>query len=339
MKFIQKIRSWSRLFFHSIFHGMSGADKIIKGPAGSSDGVEIIQQQTGGGSVFADMLEEKKTQQVRETVDATYRIYKESDNWDTSSITITSEDENGVTFGGTNGLRKKVKSDFLNHAPVFNPDNLRIRTIQDNKQVQRKNNLIGGLNAVFEPEMLATGVTDYDVTITIERDGITPRFFLEKFAKKVVVREKNKRAYVDLYLPQDASQFGKIDAILISNLYKIYEENNLRSDLTDFISIEWFSDKGWNTEDVCLFKYDDIKFIGINKFDGSFVLTFDCNIVNDGTDLAEKYRTKELDEKYSTEAAKRDDIDIFTYSRHLEKKKENKEIDLDNLSNTTFKLS
>lgn len=339
MKFTQKVISWFRLFFHSIFHGMSGADKIIKGPAGSTDGVEVIQQQLGGGSVFADMLAEKKTQQVKETVDTYYRAYKEANNWDTSSVIIINEDENGVTFGGTGALKKKVKSDFSYHIPVFNPDNLQIRTIQDNKQVQKKNNLIGGLNAVFDPEMLSTGLTDYDVTITIERNGITPRFFLEKYTKRVVVREKNNRAFVDLYLPLHASQFGKIDAILIANLHRIYEEGDFRSDLTDFISIEWYSDKGWNTDDICLFKYDDVKFIGINKFDGSFVLTFDCNIVNDGTDLTEKYRTKELDEKYRIEAPKREDIDIFTYSRHLDRKKEHKEIDLDNLGNTTFKLS
>jgi hypothetical protein len=120
----------------------------------------------------------------------------------------------------------------------------------------------------------------------------------------------------------------------------MFEEKNLRSDLTDFISIEWYSDKAWNSDDVCLFKYDDIKFIGADIFDGSFVLSFDCNIVNDGTDLTEKFKTKELDEKYSEESQKQEIVDVFAYVRREERKKEkNKEIDTDNLSNTTLKLS
>ena len=189
--------------------------------------------------------------------------------------------------------------------------------------------------------MAPNGLTDYDTTISIERDGITPRFFLEKYAKKVVVRNNDNRAYVDLYFSIYASQFGKVDAILVSNLHRIFEEKNLRSDLTDFISIEWYSDKAWNSDDVCHFKYDDIKFINIDIFDGNFVLTFDCNVVKDGIDLAEKFKTEELDEKYANEEAKHEAVDIFTLQRKMKRdeEKQKNDIDLGNLGSTTLKLS
>jgi hypothetical protein len=91
---------------------------------------------------------------------------------------------------------------------------------------------------------------------------------------------------------------------------------------------------------VCLFKYDDIKFIGADIFDGNFVLSFDCNVVENGKYLAEKFKTKELDEKYSEEKEKQDVIDIFSYIRREERRKDkNKEVDVDNLNNTTLKLS
>ena len=156
----------------------------------------------------------------------------------------------------------------------------------------------------------------------------------------MVVRENGARAFVDLYLPSQASQFGKIDAILISNLHQMFTEQIKKSDIIDIVSLQWSSDKAWNSPDVCLFKYDDVKFVGMNFFDGSFVLTFDCNIVNDGTNLAEKYKTQELDKKYAEEAPKQDAIDIFTLMRREEKKKkQNNEVDIDNLGNTTFKIS
>lgn len=324
-----------KIFFHALFYGMAGADKVIKGPAGSADGVEIIQQQVGGGGVFADMLEEKQTQQVKETVDAYYRVYKESDNWDTSGIIITGEDENGVTFGGTDTLKKKTKADFMQHIPVFNPDNFPIRTIQDNIHIEDNSNT-------------TTSLYQYDTTLIVHRDNFTPRFCIDKLVKKMVVRSVanngKKIAFVDLYLPADASQFGKIDAIVVSNLMQMLEKKIYKSDITDFTGFEWYSDKAWNSENICHFSYANPDLIGINKYDGSIVLTYVCEVISDGKDLTEKFKTKELDDKYLMEAPKRKDIDIFTYSRHLDRKKKKEEnsnnnIDLDNLSSTTLKLS
>ena len=340
MKLYNKIKGNLQLFWHSLFRGLSAADTVINAPVGSENATEIVQQVKTGG-VFDDMLQQKETQQVKEMRDKYYRVLREADKWDASNITIVSEDENGVIFGNTNSVRKKTKQDFMKHSPVLNIGNYPLRTIQDNKCFQKKNSLVGGFNGVFDPEMVPNGLTDYDTTITIERDGITPRFFLEKYAKKVVVRNNKERAFVDLYFSIYASQFGKVDAILVSNLYKIFEEKNFRSDLTDFISIEWYSDNAWNSEDVCHFKYDDMKFVDINVFDGNFVLTFDCNIVDDGIDLAEKFKTKELDEKYEKEEVKHEAVDIFTLHRKMKRDEEkiNNSVDINNLNTTTLKLS
>lgn len=339
MKFLKNIKQKGVFLWHSLFHGMSGAEKAILSPKSDDNQIGVVQQ-IGGGGVFADMLEQKETQQVVEMRDKYYRVYKESDNYDTSTITIVSEDENGVVFGNTNGLKKKTKGDFIKHPPVYNPNNLQLRTIQDNKHIEKKKSLLS-INESSDSinELIATA-NDFDVTLTIERDGITPRFFLEKYTKKIVVFENNNRAIVDLYIPSEASMFGKIDAMLIANLHRMKEEKTLKSDLTDIIGFEWYSDKAWNTGDVCLFKYDDIKFIGIDIFDGSFVLSFDCNVVENGRYLAEKFITKELDEKYATEAAKSDVIDIFAYNRKLDRDKSKKQdVDVNNLGNTTLKLS
>lgn len=339
MKPFKKLRYNLSILWHSLFRGMASADLIIKGQTTSTtDNIGVVQE-IGGGGVFSDMLEQKETQQVVEMRDKYYRVLKEADKWDTSTITIVGEDENGVVFGNTDGLRKKTKIDFMKHPPVYNPQNLPIRTIQDNKQIQKMNNLVCGYEAKFSID-LVKNLNDFDVTLTITRDNFTPRFFIEKYTKRVVVRENGHRAIVDFYLPSEASQFGKVDAILISNLHKIKNENILRSDITDLLTIEWFSDKAWNSDDVCLFKYDDIKFIGADIFDGNFVLSFDCNVVENGKYLAEKFKTKELDEKYAEEKEKQDVIDIFSYIRREERRKDkNKEVDIDNLNNTTLKLS
>lgn len=329
----KKLKYRWTIFWHSLFRGMSNAESIINGQTKSNDGDIGIIQQIGIGGVFDDMLQQKETQEVVEMRDKYYRVYKESDKWDTSNITIIGEDENGVIFGNTDKIKKKRKSDFIKHPPVYNPENLLLRTIQDVKHIQKHNNF-------YIDKKVLENLTDFDTNLTIKRDGITPRFFIEKYAKRIVVRENINRAIVDFYLPLHASQFGKVDAILISNLHNMKNEKIMKSDITDIVEIEWFSDKAWNSDDVCLFKYNDIKFIGIDIFDGSFVLSFDCNIVEDGKDLTEKFKTKELDEKYKSESQKHDVVDIFTYSRKMERdEKKKNDIDINNLSNTTFKIS
>lgn len=330
---LKKLKYRWTIFWHSLFRGMSNAESIINGQTKSNDGDIGIIQQIGVGGVFDDMLQQKETQEVVEMRDKYYRVYKESDKWDTSNITIIGEDENGVIFGNTDKIKKKRKSDFIKHPPVYNPENLLLRTIQDVKHIQKHNNFYIDKKVLENP-------SDFDTNLSIKRDGITPRFFIEKYTKRIVVRENINRAIVDFYLPLYASQFGKVDAILISNLHNMKNEKIMKSDITDIVEIEWFSDKAWNSDDVCLFKYNDIKFIGIDIFDGSFVLSFDCNIVEDGKDLTEKFKTKELDEKYKSESQKHDVVDIFTYSRKMERdEKKKNDIDINNLSNTTFKIS
>ena len=111
MKILSKIKRNLQLFWHSIFRGMAAADTVIKAPVGSDKSVEIVQQVNGGGA-FSDMLQEKETQQVVEMRDKYYRVLKEADKWDASHITIVSEDEDGVTFGNLDSVKKKIKVDI-----------------------------------------------------------------------------------------------------------------------------------------------------------------------------------------------------------------------------------
>ena len=325
-----KVVNDARLFWHSLFYGLRAADSVMQNQTSGEDGVEINKQVKPSGP-YADMLEQKVTKEVEELRDKHYRVLKEADKYDVGTLTLTEDETGNLTFSGT--VKKKTKADFMKHAVVFEKEGpYRLRVIQDNKLYEKE----GMFNNVYEPK----GLYDYDTLLTIDRGDIIPRFEIEKFTKKVVVRNVlgTDRAEVDFYLPTDAGQFTKTDAILVSNLYTMFETKNLKSDITDINGIEWNSDKAWNADDLNLFKYDDIKPLEINVFDGNFVITFDCHVVFDGKDITEKFKTKELDEKYKYQAPKDGPTDIMAASRRT-KKEENKEIDTDNLGSTTFKLS
>lgn len=336
MGVIKNIVNRIKLFWYSMFFGMRAADTVIRSQGSTEDGMKDEEEMKPGG-VFADMLEQKVTKEVEELRDKHYRVLREADKYTAQDMSLEyvtvindkGETEEVLEFHG--GVKKKRKEDFMKHPPVYEKDGFFIRTIQDNKHIEK--------STMFAPSM-PDGLYDYETTLTVKR-GFIPRFELEKFVTKIVVRYKNggsDRAEVDFYCPTMASQFGKIDAIFVANLYQIFESKNTRSDITDLQEIEWYSDKAWNSNDECFFKFDDVKFTEISVFDGSFVLTFDCHIVADGTDLTEKYKTKELDEKYANQAPKGNATDIFAIMRKEKKEETKNKINLEEMGDTTFKM-
>ena len=336
MNGLKKLSANARILWHSLFYGMKAADVAMQSQASGEEGGTEINQKVKPTGAFADMLEQKVTKEVEELRDKHYRVLKEADKYAPGTLSLQEvdiinekgEEETIVVFSGN--VKKKTKADFIKHPPVFEKQGSYIlRVIQDVKHYEK--------SSMFTNDV-PRGLYDFDTNITIRRD-IIPRFEIEKFAKRVVVRNiiDTDRAEVDIYLPTEPGQFSKIDAILVSNLHQMFDSKNMKSDITDITELEWNCDHAWNASDLDLFKYDDMKPIEINVFDGSFVITFDCHIVEDGMDVTEKFKTKELDEKYESKAAKDTGVNIFAAERRA-KADEKKEIDLNNINGTTMKL-
>ena len=317
------------MFWYSLFYGMETANKMMISQNGDMSDNGIHQNISKGG-VMEDLLEQRVTKEVEELREKHYRIIKEADKYDPKTIVMTFDEDGNPVFSNTDHILKKTYADFMKHPPVYETDDTQLRTIQDNKTFEKETS-IGNVN-------IPKGLYDYDTTLSVKRGMYEPRIQIDKFVTKMVVRNRqiSDRVFVDLYLPTSASQFGKIDAILISNLYSMFESKNYRSDLTEFDEIEWYSDKAWNSDDMCLFKYDDIKLIDIVVFDGSFVFIFDCHIISNGDSIVEKYMTEEMDEKYANLAPKSNAADLFAVKRRNDKiNEENNNI---NLKNTIIKL-
>ena len=91
----------------------------------------------------------------------------------------------------------------------------------------------------FAEDLFKYSLNDFVSNIEIERDFL-PRFNIENYANKVVVRKiDDNNAYVDFYTTMYASQFGKVDAIYISQLNTLYKEKTKRSDITDIKRIRF----------------------------------------------------------------------------------------------------
>lgn len=337
--FFKNLKRDAILGWDALFHGMAGGNDTLIAANNSSEGTEAVKTLRAGG-VLQDIMENKQTQQVKEFVDTHYRVVKESNKWNASNITpIFNADGEVDGFGNLDTVRKKTKADFMKHSPVFEQGDYVLRTIQVNKNFPKRN----FFTLETEEEIReATTQNSIEYTIMISRDYL-PSFKLEQYATRAVVRNypDNKRALVDIYVQGEATPFDWKSTVFVGRIHEIEENKYANTDITDIKGIEWVSEKAWNTDDLCRFKYDDVKFVGVNRFDGSFILTFDCNIVEDGKYLPEKFKTKEMDEKYATKAPKKDVTDIFAINRQMNKdaKKSETPIDLMSLEKTTLKIT
>ena len=114
---------------------------------------------------------------------------------------------------------------------------------------------------------------------------------------------------IDLYVSSEAGQFTKKDAILISELHRIMDNNLKKTDFLDILSINFTTDKAYGAEDYIWYNFTQIKYKKISIFDGSFVLTFEVGAVQTN-DIVESHKTESLDKKYEEMAPKGNKLSI-----------------------------
>lgn len=302
-----------RVFIYSIFHGMEAGNALLEQRENSTDNDSDIVARKEQDSVFKDFIKGEETQRVKETRDEMYRVLEASENLVIEKQKLA--DGTGAILKVVKKPKKKTAADYTLKINVYNPENLPIRLIQDGK--------IYTVGNSFYVEDL----TDKYVSIfKIERDFI-PRFKIENYTNKAVIRIiDDKHVYIDLYTTEYASQFGKVDALLIKQLYDIKKENNKKSDITTFNTFGFVTDKSAGEHSLCEFLYKNIEFQYINTFEGNFVITFKAEVEIDGKFVGDKFKTEELTKKLETHQ-KRDDVvvDADTLMRHI-KQEENNEI-------------
>lgn len=301
---LKKIRLNLSLFFHGFFRGLRQADQTMLSQVSGEEGDDQeITHRLELKSVYADLLRENKTEEVMETIDMSYRVAREADKYEVTLIGDLGDD----SVGSDKELRavavKKVLTKYEKHPETFNERSYHVTLIQDNKKQAKKTNL----SAQFTDFVAAIKAPEHDFVpaFELEYDGFTPRFKLENFISKAVLREtKGGKCKCDLYIPSEAGQFTKTDAILISELHRIMDNDLKKTDFLDIKALKFVTDKAYGAEDLIEYTIKDFKFNKITIFDGSFVLTFYVS-APETFDIVEAHKTKSLDKKYDEMAPKK----------------------------------
>ena len=308
-------------------YGLRNADETILSQVSGEDGPgQEVSHKLDISSVYADLLLEKMTEEVQETIDMSYRVAREADKYEVTLLGDLTDDAVGSDRELSAVAVKKVLKKYEKHPEVFNEKSYYVTLIQENKEIQKKSlwsanigDFVAALNA---PEH------DFIPLIDLHYDGFTPRFKLENFITKIVMREtKAGKTKIDLYLPAVAGQFTKTDAILISELYRIKDSGTKKVDFLDIDGIKFVTDKAYGAEDLVEYTISGLKYNKITIFDGSFVLTFNVAGVNT-FDIVEAHKTASLSKKYDEMAPRSNEFNIENTGaaeRRDEKIKKNKE--------------
>ena len=309
MKFFNKLRLNIILFFHGLFQGLRSADATMLSQVSGEDGDDQeISHKLEINSVYNDLLREKKTQEVMETIDMSYRVAREANKYEVTLIGDLGDDSVGSEKELSAIAVKKVAMKYDKHPEVFNERGYHVTLIQDNKKIQKVNNF--SMTVEDLREAINTNGGDYVSLIDIKYNGFTPRFALQNFITKIVVREtKAGKVKLDLYLPTEAGQFTKTDAILIAELHRIMDNNLKKTDFLDIQALSFTTDKAYGAEDYIWYNFAFLKFKKITIFDGSFVLTFEVGATQN-VDIVEEHKTESLTKKYEEMAPRKDGLSI-----------------------------
>lgn len=308
-RFFDKIRLNVTLFFHGLFHGLRSADVTMLSQVNGEEGDEQeMSHKLEINNVYNDLLKEHKTQEVLETIDMSYRVAREANNYEVTLIGDLGDDSVGSEKELSAIAVKKVAMKYDKHPEVFNENGYHVVLIQDNKKIQKTTNF--AMTADDLKEAINTNGGDYVSLIDLKYNGFTPRFALEKYITRLVVREhKAGKKKLDLYLPTEAGQFTKTDAILIAELHRIKDNNLKKTDFLDIQAISFTTDKAFGAEDYIWYNFAFLKFKKISIFDGNFVLTFEVG-TSQSVDIVEAHKTDSLTKKYEQIAPRNGIISI-----------------------------
>lgn len=290
---MKKIFRTIRNFIYNLFYGLSNADKLIT-QTGNTDETISINQQVVQNRVSQALLKGEVTQEVEELRYRTYKVDRESKNYEYFSPTLAKK-------------RDETDSKFVQYE---NSDNLPIITIQPNKQkVETVIDALKNVNLETDSNKeLNVNVGEFKqikkYNINITRGNFIPRYKLEEYTKRLVVRKlKPIHKYVlDFYVSKYYDMSDIKSKGFVRETEKIMNEG-LRSDITDIKTVNFVTEHAFNLDDMVEFTFKYLTFQKIIEYDGHYIFRYKATLKQQH-DMLNDFYSKSMDEKYQKKAAK-----------------------------------
>lgn len=259
-------------------------------------GINVVQDVNQGVHELAKaLLRGELTEEVKQL---RYRNYK-----------VDREAKKYKYFSPTLALKKKEGKD--NKFISFDKsDGLEVITVQYNYAISED-----VLDAIKQIENGGRGKkTKYK--FEFKRDFI-PRFRMEEFAKKVVVKRLDEtHAILDFYFSKYPERFFRRSddksfrsKVFIHEIESI-RDKGVKSDMLDVEELRFVTNHAYKQDDLMEFVFKNIMFREVAEFDGDYILRFKASIEHDGIDLTAAFYNKEMAEKYENKEKKELVLDV-----------------------------
>lgn len=300
------MKKWFTKVFNDIkiwAHSLAAATKNVETQTLSQvsvdsveGGINVVQDVNQGVHELAKaLLRGELTEEVKQL---RYRNYK-----------VDREAKKYKYFSPTLALKKKEGKD--NKFISFDKsDGLEVITVQYNYAISED-----VLDAINQIENGGRGKkTKYK--FEFKRDFI-PRFRMEEFAKKVVVKRLDEtHAILDFYFSKYPERFFRRSddksfrsKVFIHEIESI-RDKGVKSDMLDVEELRFVTNHAYKQDDLMEFVFKNIVFREVAEFDGDYILRFKASIEHDGIDLTAAFYNKEMAEKYENKEKKELVLDV-----------------------------
>lgn len=313
MKIIKQIYNKLYSYWYGLFYGMKRTNDVVFTQSGIDNTIgSEIQQQVTENRVSKDLLKGEVTQQVEELRYRTYKVDRESKQFE--------------YFSPVKALRfEKQDSKFVKYD---NSDNLELITIQPNhanvRNISEGTNDIDFMKAEIKDEQgnVSINVGKFDVindyNIKIERDFM-PRFRLEAYTTRLVVKKYDDRdnMMLDFYVSKYPQENDMKSIYFVKEVEKILAGDE-HSDILSFNRVSFMTSHAYGLEDMIEFRFDKIFYKGILEYDGHYILKFKAHAYVNGVDITDQYYSKSMAEKYANNEKKEVVLDAFNGGNKVE---------------------
>lgn len=294
---LNKIVKLIRSIVISIVFGLKNTEEdILKQKASSLSASNSSEQKIQQNQLAENLLKGEITEEVEILRDRTYFVCDESKKYKVIIDTV--------------GTTKAFKySSNIKIPKIYNVDDSKIKIIIDNQAIP--SSVIDGLNAVN-----GYGIKNiYPLNFTYDN---LPKFQLNQYISKLVVRVKDDSTFIDLYVPVYTDSFERLYKLFDNEINSVINKTRKIINL-EFNTVEFISNKSYGVEDLCKFKYEMIKLISISKFDNKNVLTYEVKVIENGNKITDKYINKKLRNNYEKKSSRNQVIDLTTPNKKVSK--------------------
>ena len=291
--------------------------------SGGFDSDSMLSQTMNQGTMADALLKGEINAEVRDLRWRTYKILNSSENLKTK---ITGYDKDGLPITVTDNKRAdefKLKSVRLDpyddyEAEIIQPnDDGMIPTVEvlSNENLKEKSteelekyDLVGmedsngdTLAELSFDDMLSTMKTDKIISIGRE---LRPKFEIENFTKKLVVRNiNNTRKLLEFYISKYPDEYDRKSRLMISEIKKIMK-NPRSSNILDINTVTFISNKAIGSPNGIQYKYGVSEFDKVIEYNGHYVIKF-IALPLEKTFIFDKYVEDALEERYRKKEAKK----------------------------------